>query len=72
MRKSRITIETVHCKRCGRELATTSRSIHGLDNLKAQYGYLCHDCTTESERQAMIEAIGHGMSISWYNYLKPE
>jgi len=57
----RITIETVKCKRCGKELSTTSRSIHGLDKLKKQYGYICHDCTTPAERDEMVNAIGAGI-----------
>ena len=60
MRK-KITIETVNCKRCGKSLSTTSRSIHGLDNLKAKYGYLCHNCTTSEERNEMVNAIGMGI-----------
>lgn len=61
MRRQKITIEHVNCKRCGKPLSTTSRSIHGLDSLKKQYGYLCSDCTTPEEKQDMINAIGQGI-----------
>lgn len=62
MPKHKITILTVNCKRCGKELSTTSRSIHGLDKLKKQYGYICQDCSTPEEKQEMIEAIGMGIN----------
>ena len=61
MRHTRITIETVHCKRCGREIATASRSIHNLDSLKAKYGNVCQDCTTSEERAEMTTAIAEGI-----------
>jgi len=56
MRK-RITIEQTACKRCGKPLATASRSILGLDRLKARLGSICSDCTTEDEKQEMLRAM---------------
>lgn len=61
MRKNRITIETVHCKRCGKELATTSRSVHGNDKLKTYWGYICSNCTTPEEKTLMQEQISLGI-----------
>ena len=57
-----ITIEIVHCERCGKEIATTSRSLYGLDTLKAHYCYLCFDCTTPEERYEIINTIGFALS----------
>lgn len=59
--RGRITIETVNCKRCGKEIATANRSITGNDALKAKYGNICHDCTTPEERAEMVNAIGEGI-----------
>ena len=58
VRKNRITIEQTTCRRCGKPLATTSRSLFGLDRLKARLGSICSDCMTEDEKQEMLEAMG--------------
>jgi len=54
----KISIETVKCVRCGKSIATTSRSVLGLDTLKFKYGYICSDCATPSEKQHILEEIG--------------
>ncbi len=59
--RRRITIETTHCKRCGKLLATASRSLYGLDTLKAKYGNICQDCITPDELVEMNDAIGKGI-----------
>ncbi len=46
------------CKRCGRLVTTTSRALHGLDSLKAQFGVVCKNCATPEEIHALNEAIG--------------
>lgn len=63
MKRSRITIERVNCRRCGKEISTASRSIYGLDSLKARYGSICHDCTTDDERNEMLNAMATGERI---------
>jgi uncharacterized protein DUF2688 len=58
MKKTRITIITTSCRRCGRTLATASRSIHGADRAKAQLGSICESCITPAERIEILNAIG--------------
>ncbi len=54
----RISLISVNCKRCGKALITTDRSLHGLDSLKRAVGILCSDCTTEEEKQELNHEIG--------------
>jgi len=61
MKRRRITIERVNCRRCGKEISTASRSVLGLDALKAQYGSICHDCTTPEERNEMLHKMAGGI-----------
>jgi hypothetical protein len=51
-----ITILTTSCRRCGRPLATASRSLTGADAAKEQYDRICERCVTPEERQAMLDA----------------
>lgn len=43
------------CRRCGCEVWTGSRSLFGLDAVKAEHDRVCDRCTTPAERQR-IEA----------------
>lgn len=47
---------TTTCRRCGRPLVTTDRSIHGADAAKARYDRICSACVTPEEEQAMLDA----------------
>ena len=38
------------CKRCGKDIYTSNRSLYGLDELYAKYHGICEGCLTESER----------------------
>lgn len=51
----KIQIITTTCRRCSKPLATLSRSIHGADQLKAQYDRICESCITPQEQQAILE-----------------
>ncbi len=57
MRRARIEIVTTSCRRCGKALATASRSLHGADAAKARFGSICSDCVTPAEREEMLHAI---------------
>jgi hypothetical protein len=56
-----IQILTVNCPRCGRPVATASRSLIGADAAKAQYEGICERCITPNElmdiQQAQLNAI---------------
>lgn len=60
--RARIQIITTSCERCGKPLATTNRSIHGLDRLKAQYGIICEGCITKEEQHDMLQAMGQAIA----------
>jgi hypothetical protein len=53
-----IRIVTTKCKRCGKQIATGSHSLVGLDSLKAALGDICNDCITPDERQTILRAQG--------------
>jgi len=61
MPRKRITIETVDCRRCGREIAAASRSVLGLDSLKETYGGICGDCITPDEKSKINHEILSGV-----------
>ena len=56
-RRRRPLITYTNCKRCGKPLATASRSIMGLDKLKERLGSICSDCITPEEEQEMLNAM---------------
>lgn len=56
-RRRRPLIVHTNCKRCGKPLVTTSRSIMGLDKLKERLGSICSNCTTPEEKQEMLDAM---------------
>ena len=53
-----IRIVTTKCKRCGKQIATGSHSLVGLDSLKAALGDICKDCITPEEHQMILQAQG--------------
>lgn len=53
--KSRINIVIVPCKRCGKSIAMTNRSIYGDDRSKAQYEGICEPCSTLEERAEILQ-----------------
>lgn len=52
-----MTLKSIECKRCHKELITLTRSIFKLDQLKEQYGSLCRDCITEDERNDLNQKL---------------
>lgn len=58
----KIQIVTTKCDRCGKPLATTNRSIHGLDSLKAECGNICSTCATESEKFEILQQQGQALA----------
>jgi len=58
MRRSRISIITVNCKRCGKSIATASRSIYGADAAKVAFGNICQSCTADEEKHEILHCIG--------------
>jgi hypothetical protein len=54
--RSRIQVVTTNCKRCGKSLAMTNRSIYGADEAKATYERICSDCITPGEYKDMLKA----------------
>lgn len=57
MKRGRINIVHAPCKRCGKMLAMTDRSIYGADDAKKKYGGICSDCITPEERAEIEKAI---------------
>jgi hypothetical protein len=56
MRKNRIQFLKIQCKGgCGKELITTSRSIHGLDALHAKYAGYCSVCSPLNEHEIALK-----------------
>lgn len=61
-RRRSISIVTTTCKRCGKQIATGSRSLYGCDSLKAKWDRICSDCMTKEEEREML--IEQGQAIS--------
>ena len=51
-----------HCRRCDKPICTGSKSLYGLNKLKSQYGSICEDCMTETERYEMLDKMGQGIA----------
>lgn len=72
MRK-KITFIACNCKRCGTELLTASRSIHGLDRKKEEFGIVCSSCVTQEESDALLHSMGRDLALMYsqvYNHVK--
>ncbi len=54
-------IHTVPCPRCGKQVATLTKSLYGLDAAKKQYEGLCSSCVTEEEEKDIIEIQARGI-----------
>jgi len=60
----KINIVMTKCKRCGKPLAKTDRSLYGLNTLKEKYGDICQDCMSEAETMEMLKEQGQGIAAS--------
>ena len=58
---NKIVIVQTHCKRCGKSICTSNKSLYGLDSLKSQYGSICEGCMTDTERYEMLHKMGQGI-----------
>jgi hypothetical protein len=58
----RFKIITTTCRRCGKALATGSRSLYGADAAKAELDRICENCVTPEERQEIQRAIGQAIA----------
>ena len=56
--RRRIQFYETKCRRCGKPITTTSRSLLRLDNLKAKYGSICEACMSEDEQAEMLNEMG--------------
>lgn len=56
--RSRIIIIATHCERCGKPIHTASRSVLGLDGLKARLGNICSQCIGTDKEHELHMAIG--------------
>jgi hypothetical protein len=45
------------CRRCDKPLVTMTRSIYGLDSLKAEYGSICEDCISKEEKDKLLKSM---------------
>ena len=50
------------CVRCGKEVCSLSRSLYGLDELKAKTGVICSACATSEEKMALAMEMGRQLS----------
>lgn len=51
----KIHIVMTKCKRCGKSLAKTDKSLYGAEKAKAQYGDICSDCMSSEEKFDMLQ-----------------
>lgn len=61
MKFQKIHLIPVNCKRCGKPMYASNRSIYGLNSFKQATGYLCQDCTTDDEKHNINIGIGQGI-----------
>ena len=68
MRKAKYQLYTTTCKRCGKTITTSTRSLYGADSAHAQYAGICSACMGEKERDEMQASINNAvfrsMSVS--------
>lgn len=56
--KNKIKLFQIRCKKCGKPITTTNRSIYGAEDLKAKYGELCCDCVSVEEKARINYDLG--------------
>ena len=65
--QKKITFMACNCKRCGTELLTASRSIHGLDKEKEEFGVVCASCITKEESISLLHSMGKAIQVKYIN-----
>lgn len=61
VKRKKIRLIPINCKRCGRSIYTVNRPIYGSEKIKKQYGGICEACTTPEELYAIHNELGLGM-----------
>ena len=61
--RRKATLRMGNCKKCGKELLTSSKSIYGLDKEKEEFGVVCSSCTTKEESASLLHSIGEKIAI---------
>jgi hypothetical protein len=51
----KINIVMTKCKRCGKPLAKTNKSLYGIDEAKIKYGDICSTCITKEEEYEILQ-----------------
>jgi hypothetical protein len=57
-RRTRFQLISTTCRRCGKPIATGSRSLFGLEDLKTQYDRVCQDCLSSDEQNDLLHTMG--------------
>lgn len=50
----KVKVTSTVCRRCGRPIATLSKSLYGCDELKARLDRICTGCITVDEAQEIL------------------
>jgi hypothetical protein len=61
MRRPRLQVLTVPCKRCGTMVSTLSRPIHGSTAVHARLSGVCGKCITPEEEHEILEDQASGI-----------
>lgn len=56
-----IALAEARCSRCDKAIYIATRSVLGLDRLKAKWGIICEDCIEPEERHRMMIEQGEAL-----------
>ena len=54
-------LQTMRCKRCGREIATMSRPIYSTPEVMQKWQGICSRCITDKERFELMQDMNMGI-----------
>lgn len=61
MKRIKYQLYETKCKRCGKPLMTSTRSLWGSDEGHSKYSGICSSCLTNTENEDMVRFIKEGI-----------
>lgn len=55
-------LSSTKCKRCGKNIMSSNKSLHGANETHAKYSGICSECITPEERKEIEDSIAEALN----------